>query len=144
MWRRLCEALEMPQLVQEPGFGSDPERVHNRVRVNAAVGTVFKTRTTAQWTERLLKAGVPCGPIYTVDHMFEDKQVRHLGIARAMHHPELGDIALVGLPMQFSNHPRSEGPLKPAPHQGDQTDAILRDLGYTPEEVARLRERHVV
>ena len=144
MWKRLCDALEVPHLVQEPGFGSDPERVQNRARVNAAIGAAFKTRSTADWTERLLKAGVPCGPIYTVDHMFEDPQVRHLGIARPMHHPELGDIEVVGLPMQFSRYPRNEGPLKPAPHQGDQTDAILAGLGYSPERIAGLRAAFVV
>ena len=144
MWKRLCEALEMPHLVQEPGFGSDPERVENRARVNAAVSAAFKTRTTADWTERLLKAGVPCGPIYTVDHMFDDPQVKHTGIARPMRHPELGDISVVGLPMQFSRYPRSEGPLTPAPHQGDQTDTILNSLGYGPERIAQLRAKFVV
>jgi crotonobetainyl-CoA:carnitine CoA-transferase CaiB-like acyl-CoA transferase len=144
MWKRLCDALEMPQLVQEPGFGSDPERVQNRGRVNAAVAEVFKTRSTAQWTERLLKAGVPCGPIYSVDHMFEDPQVRHLGMARPMRHPELGDIALVGLPMQFSGHPRDQGPLEPAPEQGGQTDTILAGLGYSPGRIAQLRAQFVV
>lgn len=144
MWKRLCLALDAPQLIDEPGFGSDPERVQNRARVNAAVGAAFKTRTTADWTERLLKAGVPCGPIYTVDHMFDDPQVKHLGIARPMHHPELGDIEVVGLPMQFSRYPRDEGPLRPAPHQGDQTEAILSGLGYSPERIAELRSQFVV
>lgn len=144
MWKRLCVALDAPQLIDEPGFGSDPERVQNRARVNAAVGAAFKARSTADWTERLLKAGVPCGPIYTVDHMFEDPQVKHLGIARPMHHPELGDIEVVGLPMQFSRYPRDEGPLRPAPHQGDQTEAILSGLGYSPERIAELRAQCVV
>lgn len=144
MWKRLCVALDAAQLIDEPGFGSDPERVQNRARVNAAVGAAFKTRSTADWTERLLKAGVPCGPIYTVDHMFEDPQVKHLGIARPMHHPELGDIEVVGLPMQFSRYPRDEGPLRPAPHQGDQTEAILSGLGYSPERIAELRAQFVV
>jgi crotonobetainyl-CoA:carnitine CoA-transferase CaiB-like acyl-CoA transferase len=76
--------------------------------------------------------------------MFEDPQVRHLGMARPMQHPELGEMAVVGLPMQFSRHPRSEGPLEPAPHQGDQTDAILAGLGYSAHRIARLRDRHVV
>lgn len=144
MWKRLCEALALPQLVDEPGFGSDPERVCNRARVNAAIGAAFKTRSTAEWTERLLKAGVPCGPIYTVDHMFEDPQVKHLGMARPMQHPELGEIEVVGLPMQFSRHPRSAGPLVPAPHQGNHTDAILGDLGYGAEQIAALRSQFVV
>ena len=144
MWKRLCVALDAPELIDEPGFGSDPERVQNRARVNAAVGAAFKARTTVDWTERLLKAGVPCGPIYTVDHMFEDPQVKHLGIARPMHHPELGDIEVVGLPMQFSRHPRDQGPLRPAPHQGDQTEVILSGLGYSPERIAELRAQFVV
>ena len=144
MWKRLCVALDVAQLIDEPGFGSDPERVQNRARVNAAIGAAFKTRTTADWTERLLKAGVPCGPIYTVDHMFADPQVKHLGMARPMHHPELGNIEVVGLPMQFSRYPRAEGPLQPAPHQGDQTEVILSGLGYSPERIAELRAQFVV
>jgi crotonobetainyl-CoA:carnitine CoA-transferase CaiB-like acyl-CoA transferase len=144
MWKRLCEALDAPHLVDEPGFGSDPERVRNRERVNAEVGGRLKLHTTAYWTDRLLGAGVPCGPIHTVDHVFEDAQVRHLGIARPMHHPELGDIRLVGLPMQFSRHPRAQIALEPAPAQGADTDSILHELGYGPERVAQLRERFVV
>ncbi|MEY2619371.1 MAG: hypothetical protein RL522_2373 [Pseudomonadota bacterium] len=144
MWKRLCEALEAPQLVDEPGFGSDPERVKHRDQVNAAVGARFKTRTTTDWTERLLKAGVPCGPIHTVDRLFDDPQVKHLGMARPLQHPELGDVAVVALPMQFSAHPRDAGPLTPAPEQGAQTDAILSGLGYPPEKIAQWRERFVV
>ena len=144
MWKRLCAAIDAPQLVDEPGFGSDPERVAHRDRVNRAVGEILRTRSTAEWTERLIQAGVPCGPIHTVDQVFEDPQVKHLGIARPMQHPELGEMKVVGLPMQFSRYPRESGPLEPAPHQGDQTDAILAGLGYSPERIAALRERHVV
>jgi crotonobetainyl-CoA:carnitine CoA-transferase CaiB-like acyl-CoA transferase len=143
MWVRLCEALGVPQLVHEPGFGSDPERVANRERVNAAVGAAFATRTSAQWTEALLAAGVPCGPIHTVDQVFADPQVKQLGIEWPMRHPELGDISLVGQPMRFSAHPR-EASARPAPAQGDQTDTILRELGYTDARIAELRASIVV
>jgi crotonobetainyl-CoA:carnitine CoA-transferase CaiB-like acyl-CoA transferase len=143
IWKRLCEALGVSQLVDEPGFGSDPERVINRARVNAAIGAAFKTRGTAEWTEILLKAGVPCGPIHRIDEVFADPQVRHLGIARRMHHPELGDVSLVGQPMRLSLHPEHLPP-KPAPHQGDDTDAILHDLGYSAERVKALRAAFIV
>jgi crotonobetainyl-CoA:carnitine CoA-transferase CaiB-like acyl-CoA transferase len=143
MWARLCEALGVPGLVDEPGFGSDPERVAHRARVNAAVGAVFALRSTAEWTERLLKAGVPCGPIHRVDQVFSDPQVQHLGIEWPMQHPQLGAVSLVGPPVRFSQHPRSAEP-RPAPHQGDQTDAILRELGYTDERIAELRAALVV
>jgi crotonobetainyl-CoA:carnitine CoA-transferase CaiB-like acyl-CoA transferase len=118
--------------------------VKNRARVNAAIGAAFKARTTAAWTEILLKAGVPCGPIYSIDKMFDDVQVKHLGMARTLHHPELGDIEVVGLPMQFSRHPRNDGPMNAAPHQGDQTDAILTGLGYSSTQIAQLRQQFVV
>lgn len=144
MWKRLCVALEVPQLIDEPGFGSDPERVKNRLRVNAAVSVAFTTRTTAAWTEILLKAGVPCGPIYSIDKMFDDVQVKHLGMARKMQHPDLGEIEVINLPMQFSRHPRDEGPMKAAPYQGDQTDSILTGLGYSTEKIAQLRTQFVV
>jgi crotonobetainyl-CoA:carnitine CoA-transferase CaiB-like acyl-CoA transferase len=143
MWTRLCEALDLKHLLFEPGLGSDPERVANRARVNAAVGVVFKQRTTADWTERLLKAGVPCGPIHTIDQVFADPQVEHLGIRWPMKHPQLGDIALVGQPMSLSRYPR-DGEAKPAPQQGDDTEAILRELGYSPQRVAELRAAFVV
>lgn len=143
MWRRLCEALEQPQLVQEPGLGSDPERVRNRARVNEAVGAAFRTRTTAEWTERLLKAGVPCGPIHRIDQVFDDPQVRHLGMEWPMDHPELGAVSLVRTPFRLSAHP-VESPPRPAPQQGAETDAILRELGYSDQDIAGLRERFVV
>jgi crotonobetainyl-CoA:carnitine CoA-transferase CaiB-like acyl-CoA transferase len=143
MWVRLCDALGVPELVHEAGLGSDPERVNQRARVNEAVGAALLTRSTAEWTERLLKAGVPCGPIHTVDQVFADPQVEHLGIRWPMNHPQLGDISLVGQPMRFSRFPR-EGEAKPAPHQGDDTDAILKDLGYTEQRIAELRAAFVV
>jgi len=143
MWTRLCEALELKHLLSEPGLGSDPERVANRARVNAAVGDVFKQRSTAEWTERLLKAGVPCGPIHTIDKVFADPQVEHLGIRWPMKHPQLGDISLVGQPMSLSRYPR-EGEAKPAPQQGDDTGAILQELGYSAQRIAELRAAFVV
>jgi len=144
MFKRLCTALDVPALADEPGFGSDPERVQNRARVNAAVSGAFKTRSTKEWTERLIDAGVPCGPIHRIDQVFADEQVQHLGMARTMHHPELGDIQVVALPMQFSRYPRDTGSLSAAPHQGDQTDDILSGLGYTPDRIADLRAKFVV
>lgn len=143
MWKRLCEALEVPHLVDEPGMGSDPERVRNRDKVNAAIEAALRTRTTAEWTERLLKAGVPCGPIHRIDQVFADPQVKHLGVAWPMQHAELGDVALVGQPMRFSRYPRDLPP-QPAPLQGANTDDILRELGYSAAQVDELRAAYIV
>jgi crotonobetainyl-CoA:carnitine CoA-transferase CaiB-like acyl-CoA transferase len=143
MWARLCEALDVPHLVNEPGLGSDPERVQNRARVNAAISDALSKHTTSEWTERLLKAGVPCGPIYGIDQTFADPQVRHLGIAWPMRHPELGDISLVGQPFRLSRFPRPEH-IEPAPEQGGNTADILAELGYSAQRIEDLRARFVV
>jgi crotonobetainyl-CoA:carnitine CoA-transferase CaiB-like acyl-CoA transferase len=143
MWTRLCEAMGLQHLVTEPGLGSDPERVQNRERVNAAVGEVFATRTTAEWTELLIRAGVPCGPIHSIDQVFADPQVQQLGLAWPMPHPELGDISLVRTPFRLSGHTETTPP-RAAPHQGDQTDSILRELGYSEARIAELRAAFVV
>ena len=143
IWTRLCEAMGLQHLLTEPGLGSDPERVQNRERVNAAVGAVFATRTTAEWTDLLIRAGVPCGPIHTIDQVFADPQVQRLGMAWPMPHPELGDISLVRTPFRLSGHNESTPP-RAAPHQGEQTDSILRELGYSDARIAELRAAFVV
>jgi crotonobetainyl-CoA:carnitine CoA-transferase CaiB-like acyl-CoA transferase len=143
MWGRLCEALGLSRLTQAPGYESDPARVKNRDAVNAAVSEVLRTRTTKEWTERLLQVGVPCGPIYTIDQIFDDPQVRHLGIAWPMEHPEMGSVSLVGQPFRLSRFPRN-GPPAPSPEQGADTDRILRELGYTDGRIAELHEGLVV
>lgn len=143
MWQRLCTALEVPHLVNDPEMATDPLRVANRDRVNAEIGAVFLTRTTAEWTERLLEAGVPCGPIYKIDEVFEDPQVRHLEMAWPIAHPDLGDVALVGQPVRFSRFPRQEVPTA-APRHGEHTQSVLDELGFSPEEVERLRNGLVV
>ena len=144
MWKRLCQALELPGLVDDPAFAGDPERVANRERVNAAVGAAFARRTTAEWTERLLQAGVPCGPIHRIDQVFDDPQVRHLGMAWPVKLAgDEGEVALVRTPFRLSAHLQTDAP-RPAPHQGDQTDAILHELGYDDARIADLRARCVV
>ena len=124
-------------------LGSDPQRCAQRERVNGAIGAAFVKRSTAEWTERLLKAGVPCGPIHRIDQVFADPQVQHLGITWPMQHPQLGEVSVVGQPFRLSRSARASEPT-PAPHQGDQTDAILRELGYDDARIAELRGKRVV
>ena len=145
MWKRLCEALDVPQLVDEPGFGSDPERVRNRARVNAAVGSASSRRAARpSGPNACSQAGVPCGPIHRSTRC---SPTRRSGTSASRGRCTTRSSATSkssAMPMQFSRHPRSEGPLAAAPHQGDDTDAILAELGYSAERIAQLRAAHVV
>ncbi|MFP4902844.1 CaiB/BaiF CoA transferase family protein [Paraburkholderia sp. BR14261] len=143
MWTRLCEALGLEHLARAAGFDSDPARVANRDAVNRAVGEVFKTRTTKEWTAVLIKSGVPCGPIHLIDEVFEDPQVKHLGMAWPVELPGKGEVAFVGQPFRLSRYPREASP-RLAPEQGEHTQAILRELGYADEQIEQWRAAFVV
>jgi len=81
IWRRLCTALGRPELAERPEFATEADRSKNRRELNAEIAAVTATRTAAEWVELLNAAGVPCGPIYTLDQVFADPQVRHLQAA---------------------------------------------------------------
>ena len=95
-----------------------------------------------EWIEILNQEGIPCGPILQIDETFADPQVRHLGIATPVEHPELGTIRLVGQPVHLERTPaRMRGA---APDLGQHTDVILRELGYDANAIRKLRQQRVV
>ncbi len=142
MFQRLCIALGAPELAADPAYATDKDRSRNRDALNAAIETITRTRSSAEWVAALNAASVPSGPINRIDEVFADPQVRHLGIAAPVEHPELGRIELVGQPMTLS---RTNWHLDyPTPAPGEHTDAVLRALGYGDDEIADLRARHVV
>jgi formyl-CoA transferase len=142
LFRRLCKALNAEHLESDPDYATGRARFKNRDSLNAEIEKITRTRASAEWIEQLNKAGVPCGPIYRIDEVFADPQVRHIGIARGVDHPERGRIELVGQAVELN---RTGWELRTAaPEQGEHTDAVLRDLGYTPEDIERLRGRGVI
>ena len=142
LFGRLCEALGMPNLASHPDYANGRVRLRNRDKLNAALEEITQTRTSAEWIERLNAAGVPCGPIYSIDQVFADPQVRHLGIARAIEHPSRGPQELVGQAVELSRTPW--GLRTPTPEKGEHTDAVLASLGYDTATIADLRERGVI
>jgi formyl-CoA transferase len=88
-------------------------------------------------------AGVPCGPINSIDQTFAEPQVRHLGIAKAVRHPELCDIEVVGQPIALTDAPQPDE-YRPTPSLGQNTDEILQGLGYGAKEIKDLRSRSVI
>jgi formyl-CoA transferase len=143
LWKRFCEAMGAPELFSHPEHESGALRSQNRKAVNERVGAITRTKTSAQWIAALNKAGVPCGPINSIDQTFAEPQVQHLGIAKAIHHPKLGDIKVVGQPINLSAAPQPKQ-LGPSPELGEHTDDVLASLGFDNKAIEGLRARGVV
>ena len=142
IWRRLCTALGAEELAQAPEYATGKARRENRDALNARLQEFVSTRTSAEWIDLLNAAGVPCGPIYTIDQVFADPQVRHLGMAAPLEHPRLGAIKVVGQAVAMSRARFSVR--RPTPERGQHTDEVLGELGMDAAEIAGLRERHII
>ncbi len=139
LFERLCAVIEAPKLMKNADYASSKLRSKNRDALHAAIGAKIAARTSAEWIDALNEAGVPCGPIYRMNEVFADPQVRHLGIAQSVEHYALGRIELVGPGVTLSRTPSHIRTA--APDRGAQTDEVLRDFGYSDVEIAQLRER---
>ena len=142
IFAKLCQALGAPQMATDPKFVNFKVRRQNRDELNAHIDELTQKKTSAEWVELLNEAGVPCGPIYKMDQVFADPQVKHLKMAQGVDHPSLGHIELVGQPMFLSRTPSS---LRTAtPERGQHTDEILQSLGYDAAAIGKLRAEKVV
>jgi len=142
MWVKLCEVLERPALATDPRFARGPERSRNRQALNAELGAIFRTRGSAEWIARLNAAGVPCGPIYRVDEVFDDPQVVAGGMAATVQHDTRGPIPVLAPTVTLSRTPgRLERSL---PAVGQDTEDVLAELGYDTQAIADLRRDGVI
>lgn len=142
IYRRLCRALGRDDLAGHPDYNTDSLRSKNRKSLNAEIESVTRGKTSAAWIDELNAASVPCGPIYTMDQVFADPQVRHLGMARPVQHPTRGTVGLVGQAISMS---RSKWEVRnTTPEQGEHSDAILGELGFDAAGIAGLRAKKVV
>jgi crotonobetainyl-CoA:carnitine CoA-transferase CaiB-like acyl-CoA transferase len=142
IFARMAEAFSDPGLAKNPDYANAKLRSQNRVALNEAIAVHTRRYTSATLIELLAKAGVPCGPIYKMDQVFEDPQVRHLGMAVKVPKPGGGDMSLVGPAMKLSRTPAKMK--RTAGAAGEHNDEILRGLGYTEAEMAGLRDAKVI
>jgi crotonobetainyl-CoA:carnitine CoA-transferase CaiB-like acyl-CoA transferase len=142
MWERLCNAIGAPELIKHPDYASGAARSKNRDALNAEIEKRTVKKTSADWVDIINKAGVPCGPIYSVDQMFADPQVKHLGMAKESARSDGSKLGLVGQPFSLSRTPSTIA-ARP-PDIGEHTDEILKEFGFSESEIADLKKAKAV
>jgi crotonobetainyl-CoA:carnitine CoA-transferase CaiB-like acyl-CoA transferase len=141
MWNRIVAVLGIEEEAKDPDVATDKLRTQNRAKTNAMLQKVIGTNTSAYWVEAFNKAGVPCGPVYTMDQVFADAQVKHLGLEMPVEHPLLGTINLVRAPMNLAG---VECARKPTPERGQHTEEVLAEFGFSAAEIAELKAQKAV
>ena len=144
MFERLCGALGCPELVSHPDYSDDESRSKNRAALNRVLGEYTARRPSGEWVVALNEARVPCGPINSIDRTMTDPQVRHLGIEKAMAHPKLGTVGVVGQAATLSRSGGRPDVRLRTPDQGEHTSEVLAALGYDGAAVEGLRADGVI
>jgi len=142
LWERFCDAIGQPEWKAKPEWNSQKGRSDDRRAINAAISEITRHQPAEHWIELFEESGIPCGPINTIDRVFADPQVRHLQLARPVHHQRLGDQLLVASPLNFSGVAKDIR--TPTPEAGADTDEVLRGVGYTDVEIKRMREQGAI
>ena len=144
LWRRFLGVIDAPDLGEDERFANARVRSDNRDALNETLSAITVKQPSAYWIEALNAAGVPCGPINSIDETFADPQVQHLAIAYPMQHPTLGAVKVVGQAVHLSRTPQPPQARLPTPEMGEHNNDVLGSLGYDGDAIAGLRERGVI
>jgi formyl-CoA transferase len=142
MWERLCNAIHAPDLIKHPDYATGALRSKNRDALNAEIDKRTVGKTSQEWIDVFNKVGVPCGPIYSIDQVFADEQVKHSGIAQGAKRPDGSEQVFVGQPFSLSRTPSKI--VATPPEQGQHTDEVLKEFGFKDGEIAELHKARAV
>jgi crotonobetainyl-CoA:carnitine CoA-transferase CaiB-like acyl-CoA transferase len=142
IWERFCRALSAEAMLQNPEYQNAKARSENRKALNTEINTYTVKKKSAEWIEIFNKAGVPCGPIYNIDQVFSDPQVKHLGLAQPMKKRDGSALTVVGQPIVMS---RTKSRIAaPTPALGEHTTVVLKEFGFSAKEIAALRKANAI
>ena len=142
IWKRFAKAVDKEEWIEREEFKEDTGRSKNRKLLGEEIERVLAGRTSAEWIEMLNEAGVPSGAINSMDQVFADPQVKHIGAAATVKHPQLGDIRIINQAVTLTRTPASMA--RATPELGEHTDEVLADLGYTAAQIDALRANKAV
>ena len=142
LWRRYCDAIERPDLRDDPRFATAPERVRHRTELIPVIEALSLSRTVQEWTDLLSAAGVPCGRIRNVAEVCTNPQLTERGRIVERPHPTAGVVKMIGQPIELGDTP---GSIRTAPPLlGEHTDDVLHETGYTDEEITSFRDEGAI
>lgn len=141
-WQQFCKALDKQAWSEDSRFKTVKDRREHRQELNALIQKIFSTQSVSYWVDRLNAYGVPSGPVYTVPEMFEDPQIQHLGVYQEVDDASIGKKYFITQPVSLSR--TKANVVNVAPKWGEHTDEILKDLGYSKENIVSLHEAGVV
>ncbi len=139
LWNRFCKTIGAEHFLEDPDYADFDARSKNRDALNAKIGAITATRPSQEWIDLLNEAGVPCGPIYSIDEVFADPQVQHLRMARPVNHPVLGELNLIAQAVNLTRTPEPDRIRLPTPELGEHTDEVLAEAGYDAAAIEGFR-----
>ena len=137
IWKRFARMMDREDWIKDERYATIPARSDNRDALNAEIEDLTVTRTTAEWIEMMNKAGVPAGEINDIGQVFDNPQVQHLGLAAPVTSQERGETKLIGQPILMSRTPSTIA--APPPLAGQHSHAILKELGYSDQDIEAMK-----
>ena len=141
-FQTFCKLIGREKAATDPRFATAALRSRNKEALNELIATALRAKTSREWFEMMVVAGLPCGPVYNIRDVFADPQVEALQIARPVTHPRLGDIDLIAQPCEMTGFDRA---IRSAtPDLGEHNNEILQSLGYDAEAIERMKAARVI